>query len=396
MSLLNGRTNKMNILITGSKGFLGKNLVSTLSNIRDGKDKSFGFDEEITIYEYDVDTDEELLDLYCKNADFVYNLAGVNRPDNQEEFMKGNFGFASKLIELLEKYRNNCPIMISSSIQAILDNPYGLSKKAGEDLMFEYGRRTGAEVFVYRFPNIFGKWCRPNYNSAIATFCNNIANDIPIQVNDSSVLLTLVYVDDVVNELVNLLKKEYIKDENGYCKISIEHKVTLGEIVELIYSFKNSREDKSIPDMTDGSFVKKLYATYLSYLPKDKFRYPLKMNIDERGSFTEIIRTKDRGQFSVNISKPGITKGEHWHHTKNEKFVVVSGRGLVQFRNIYDNEIINYHVSGEKIEVIDIPTGYTHNIINVGDTDLITFMWCSECFNPERPDTFYLKVEDNE
>lgn len=389
-----GEQVKMNILITGAKGFVGKNLVSTLSNIRDGKDKSFGIDTDITIYEYDIDTDEQLLDLYCKNADFVYNLAGVNRPKNQDEFMTGNFGFASKLLELLDKHNNKCPVMVSSSIQAALDNPYGLSKKAGEDLVFEYGKRVGANVYVYRFPNIFGKWCRPNYNSAVATFCNNIANDMPIQVNDPSVLMTLVYVDDVINELIKLLKNEVSMDENGYCIVPVEHKITLGEIVDLIYSFKESRENRMVPDMTEGGFSKKLYSTYLSYLPENKFSYPLKMNVDERGSFTEILRTGDRGQFSVNISKPGITKGEHWHHTKNEKFVVVSGKGLIQFRKVGSDEIINYHVSGDKIEVVDIPTGYTHNIINEGETDLVTFMWCNECFNPEKPDTFFLKVEE--
>lgn len=385
----------MNILITGAKGFVGKNLVSTLSNIRDGKDKSFGLGENITIFEYDMDTDEELLEIYCKNADFVFNLAGVNRPKDPNEFMEGNYGFACKLLRYLEKYNNKCPIMISSSVHAALDTPYGVSKKAGEDLIFEYGKRTGSNVYVYRFPNIFGKWCKPNYNSAVATFCNNIANDMPIQVNDPTVVLTLVYIDDVINQLINLLKSKVVYDKDGYCIVPVIHKAALGEIVDLIYSFKNSRNDKNVPDMTEGSFSKKLYSTYLSYLPTDKFSYPLKMNIDDRGSFTEIIRTKDRGQFSVNISKPGITKGEHWHHTKNEKFVVVSGKGLIQLRKIDSKEIINYSVTGEKMEVVDIPTGYTHNIINVGDTDLVTFMWCNECFDSDKPDTFFLKVEEN-
>lgn len=384
----------MKILVTGAKGFVGKNLIATLNNIRTGKDKSFGLSEDITIYEYDIDSNLALLDAYCTDCDFVFNLAGVNRPKDQKEFMEGNFGFASTLLDTLKKHSNNCPIMISSSIQAELDNPYGQSKKAGEDLIFSYGEETGASVYVYRFPNVFGKWCRPNYNSAVATFCNNIANDLPIQVNDPSVTMRLVYIDDVVAELILALQGQAHKDEKGYCHVPVVHEVKLGEIVDLLYSFKKSREDRSVPDMTDGEFPKKLYATYLSYLPTDQFSYPLKMNVDERGSFTEILRTADRGQFSVNISKPGITKGNHWHHTKNEKFVVVSGKGLIQFRKIDTDEVIDYHVSGDKIEVVDIPTGYTHNIINEGDTDLVTFMWCNECFDPEHPDTYFLEVED--
>lgn len=384
----------MKILVTGAKGFVGKNLIATLNNIRTGKDKSFGLSEDITIYEYDIDSNPALLDAYCTDCDFVFNLAGVNRPKDQKEFMEGNFGFASTLLDTLKKHSNNCPIMISSSIQAELDNPYGQSKKAGEDLIFSYGEETGASVYVYRFPNVFGKWCRPNYNSAVATFCNNIANDLPIQVNDPSVTMHLVYIDDVVAELILALKGQAHKDEKGYCHVPVIHEVKLGEIVELLYSFKKSREDRSVPDMTAGGFSKKLYATYLSYLPTDKFSYPLKMNVDERGSFTEILRTADRGQFSVNISKPGITKGNHWHHTKNEKFVVVSGKGLIQFRKIDGDEVIDYHVSGDEIQVVDIPTGYTHNIINEGDTDLITFMWCNECFDPEHPDTYFLEVEE--
>lgn len=384
----------MKILVTGAKGFIGKNLIATLNNIRTGKDKSFGLSDDLTIYEYDIDSNPALLDAYCTDCDFVFNLAGVNRPKEQSEFMEGNFGFASTLLDTLKKHKNNCPIMISSSIQAKLDNPYGQSKKAGEDLIFAYGKETGADVFVYRFPNVFGKWCRPNYNSAIATFCNNIAHDLPIQVNDRSVVMTLVYIDDVVAELIAALKGEAHKDENGYCHVPVEHVTTLGEIVDNIYSFKESRGNLSVPDMTENGLVKKLYSTYLSYLPTDQFSYPLKMNVDERGSFTEILRTADRGQFSVNISKPGITKGEHWHHTKNEKFVVVSGKGLIQFRKIDSDEVIDYHVSGDKIEVVDIPTGYTHNIINEGDTDLVTFMWCNECFNPEKPDTYFLKVNE--
>lgn len=384
----------MKILVTGAKGFIGRNLIETLHNIQAGKDKSWNMDSDITVYEYDIDTDLELLDLYCKNADFVFHLAGVNRPKETSEFMEGNFGFTSMLLDLLKRHGNTCSIMISSSIQAKLDNPYGESKKAGEDLLFQYAKETGAMVYVYRFPNVFGKWCRANYNSAIATFCNNIAQGLPITVNDPMVNMTLVYIDDVVAELISALKGQAHVNEEGYAFVPVEHKVTLGEIVELIYSFKESRTTKEVPYMAEGSLSKKLYSTYLSYLPTDQFSYPLKMNVDERGSFTEILRTKDRGQFSVNISKAGITKGEHWHHTKNEKFVVVSGTGLIQFRKIGTDEVINYHVSGDKIEVVDIPTGYTHNIINEGDTDLVTFMWCNECFDPEKPDTYFLKVEE--
>ncbi len=382
----------MNILVTGAKGFIGKNLIATLQNIREGKDKSFGISETLTVYEYDVDSDASSLDNYCRECDFVFHLAGVNRPKEKSEFMEGNFGFTSVLLDTLKRHGNYCPIMVSSSIQATLDNPYGRSKKAGEDLIFSYGKDVGADVYVYRFPNVFGKWCRPNYNSAIATFCHNIANGLPIQVNDPSVVMNLVYIDDVVAELIAALNNQAHIDGQGYGFVPAVYTATLGEIAELLYSFKNSREDLSIPDMADCGLTKKLYATYLSYLPADSFCYPLKMNTDERGSFTEIIRTADRGQFSVNISKPGITKGEHWHHTKNEKFVVVSGKGLIQFRKIDSDEVIEYHVSGEKLEVVDIPTGYTHNIINEGSTDLITFMWCSECFDPERPDTYSMKV----
>ncbi|MCI8327967.1 MAG: capsular polysaccharide biosynthesis protein CapF [Lachnospiraceae bacterium] len=384
----------MKILVTGAKGFIGKNLITTLNNIRTGKDKSFNLTEDLTIYEYDIDSNESLLDIYCSDCDFVFNFAGINRPKEQSEFMEGNFGFASTLLDMLKKHQNYCPIMISSSIQAELDNPYGQSKKAGEDLMFQYGKETGAKIYVYRFPNVFGKWCRPNYNSAIATFCNNIVNGLPIQVNDPSVVMNLVYVDDVVAELILALKGENHINKQGYCYVPTVHTITLGEIVNLIYSFKESRENLYVPDMEENGFVKKLYATYLSYLPTNEFSYPLKMNVDERGSFTEILRTEDRGQFSVNISKPGITKGEHWHHTKNEKFVVVSGKALIQFRRIDSDEVIDYHVSGDKIEMVDIPTGYTHNIINEGDTDLVTFMWCNECFNPEKPDTYFLKVQE--
>lgn len=382
----------MKILVTGANGFIGRNLTATLHNIRMGKDKSFGITDNLTIYEYDIESSESLLDAYCADCDFVFHLAGVNRPKEQHEFMDGNFGFTSLLLDTLKKHHNTCPIMVSSSIQAMLDNPYGKSKKAGEDLIFSYGKDVGADVYVYRFPNVFGKWCRPNYNSAIATFCYNIANGLPIQVNDPSVVMNLVYIDDVVAELMAALNNQAHINEQGYSFVPVVHSAALGEIAELLYSFKNSREDLSIPDMAGCGLTKKLYATYLSYLPTDGFCYPLKMNTDERGSFTEIIRTADRGQFSVNISKPGITKGEHWHHTKNEKFVVVSGKGLIQFRKIDSDEVIEYHVSGEKLEVVDIPPGYTHNIINEGSTDLVTFMWCSECFHPERPDTYSMKV----
>lgn len=381
----------MKILVTGAGGFVGKNLVATLKTVKDGKNKSTPLGSDIDIFEFDIDTDMSLLDEYCKECDFVFNLAGVNRPQNTDEFMQGNYGFALKLLETLKKYGNTCPVMLSSSTQAALDNPYGQSKKAGEKLFFQYARETGSKVLVYRLPNVFGKWCRPNYNSAVATFCHNIANDLPIQVNDRSHLMTLVYIDDVINEMLNALCGKETRD-GDFCRVPVEHKVTLGEIVDLLYSFKESRENKQVPDMTDSSFSKKLYSTYLSYLPKDKFSYPLKMNVDERGSFTEILRTVNNGQFSVNISKPGITKGQHWHHTKNEKFLVVSGTGVIRFRDINSDEVIEYFVSGEKLEVVDIPTGYTHNIENLGDTDMVTFMWCNECFNPEKPDTFFETV----
>ncbi len=380
----------MKILITGAKGFVGKNLVASLKNIRDGKDKTTVIDPAMEIFEFDIDTEPELLEGYCKEADFVFHLAGVNRPQNEAEFMEGNFGFTSTLLGLLEKHKNVCPVMISSSIQAALDNPYGRSKKAGEDLMFDYGKRTGAKVLVYRFPNLFGKWCRPNYNSVIATFCHNVAYGLPIQVNDPAVVLNLVYIDDLVQEMLCALQgKAHEKD--GYAYVPTVHEVTLGRIAELIVSFKESRDTKAVPDMEDA-FSKKLYSTYLSYLPTDAFSYPLKMNVDDRGSFTEILRTADRGQVSVNISKPGITKGNHWHHTKNEKFVVVSGKGVIRFRKIDSDEVIEYFVSGDEIEVVDIPCGYTHNIENLGDTDMVTIMWCNECFDPNKPDTYFLEV----
>lgn len=369
----------MKILVTGAKGFIGKNLIAELRNRK--------YDD---IFEYDRDADSSLLDEFCKEADFVFHLAGVNRPKEQSEFMEGNFGFTSNLLGSLKKHNNTCPVMISSSIQAELDNPYGESKKAGEDILFSYGEETGSKVLVYRFPNVFGKWCRPNYNSAVATFCHNIAHDLPIKVNDPSVEMNLVYIDDVVNELIDALEGKENKS-GEFCEAPVVHTITLGEIVDLIYSFKKSRENRSVPNMSDA-FTKKLYSTYLSYLPEDQFSYELKMNVDQRGSFTEFIKTPDRGQVSVNISKPGITKGNHWHHTKNEKFLVVSGKGVIRFRKIDSEEVIEYFVSGDKMEVVDIPTGYTHNIENLGDTDMVTIMWANEPFDPENPDTFFLVV----
>ena len=382
----------MNVLITGAKGFIGRNLVEALKAVRDGKDKSRGLESDITIFECDIDTDSALLDTYTEKCDFVFHLAGVNRPQDEREFMEGNFGFTSTLLDLLKKHENKAPVLITSSIQAALDNPYGRSKKAGEDLLFRYGEDNGVKVCVYRFPNVFGKWCRPNYNSAVATFCYNFAHNLPITLNDRNHLMTLVYIDDVVDELINALKGEENRDGN-YCAVPIEHKITLGEIADLIYSFKKSREDLSVPDMTDGSFSKKLYSTFLSYLETTDFAYKLRMNCDERGSFTEILRTADRGQFSVNISKPGITKGQHWHNTKNEKFIVVKGHGLIQLRKIGSDEVIEYDVSGDEITVVDMIPGYTHNIINLSDTeDLVTIMWANECFNPNKPDTFFEEV----
>lgn len=386
----------MNILVTGAKGFVGKNLVSQLHNIQFGKAKNYPISgEEIKVFEYDLDSDPSELDVYCKQADFVFNLAGVNRPKDPTEFMKGNFGFASTLLNTLKKYNNTCPVMISSSIQAELDNPYGESKRAGENLLFAYAKETGAKVLVYRFPNLFGKWCRPNYNSAVATFCNNIANDLPIQVNDPSVVMRLAYIDDVVDELIAALVGQEHR-EGMFCVVPTVHTITLGGIVDLLYSFKEMPKNLEVPDLGEP-FTKKLYSTYLSYLPEGKFSYPLGMHVDARGSFTEIIRTADRGQFSVNISKPGVTKGQHWHHTKNEKFVVVSGHGLIQLRKIGTEEVVNFEVSGDKIEVIEMIPGYTHNIINLSDTeDLVTFMWANEAFDPNRPDTYFEKVENKE
>nr|WP_223156165.1 capsular polysaccharide biosynthesis protein CapF [Desemzia incerta] len=367
------------ILITGSNGFIGKNLISELKN------RNY-----IDIFEYDKETDPKLLDQYCEDTDFVFHLAGVNRPKEQSEFMEGNFGFTSLLLDTLKKYNNACPVMISSSIQAELDNPYGESKKAGEDLLLNYSKETGAKVLIYRFPNVFGKWSRPNYNSAVATFCYNIAHDLPIQVNDPSVEMKLVYIDDVVTDLIKALEENENR-QGAFCSIPVVHTITLGEITKLLYSFKESRIDRTVPDMSD-KFTKKLYSTYLSYLPEDKFSYELKMNVDQRGSFTEFIRTPDRGQVSVNISKPGITKGNHWHHTKNEKFLVVSGTGVIRFRKTDSEEVIEYFVSGDKMEVVDIPVGYTHNIENLGDSDMVTIMWVNEPFDPEQPDTHFMEV----
>ena len=383
----------MKILVTGAKGFVGKNLCAQLKNIQEGKAKWYRVQaaDIKAIYEYDLDTPAELLDTYCRDCDFVFNLAGVNRPQDPKEFMEGNFGFASTLLETLKKYGNACPVMISSSIQAELDNPYGESKRAGEQLMFDYAAETGAKVLVYRFPNLFGKWCRPNYNSAVATFCNNIANDLPIQVNDPTVTLRLCYIDDVVDELIGALTgNEHA--EGRFCYVPTVHQVKLGEIVELLNQFKEMPQHLGVPTLSNG-FEKALYSTYLSYLPKEKFSYPVKMNIDPRGSYTELICSAHNGQFAVNISKPGITKGQHWHHTKNEKFVVVHGHGLIQLRKLGTDEIVEFEVSGDKIEVVEMIPGYTHNIINLSDTeDLVTFMWANECFDPGRPDTYFEPV----
>ena len=400
----------MKILVTGAKGFVGRNLCAALKNVQEGKDKTRGIDSNIEIFEFDIDTDKALLDTYCKEADFVFNLAGVNRPQNQEEFMEGNFGFASTLLETLKKYSNTCPVMLSSSLQATLigryaEGDYGKSKKAGEDLFFKYAEETGAKVYVYRFPNLFGKWCKPNYNSAVATFCNNIANDLPIQVNDRAIELTLLYIDDLVDEMFAILRgmphrcefdglNEVAKSDGKFCYCPITHKVTLGEIVDLLNSFKNQPSTLLMPEIPYNSFAKKLYSTYLSYLPEEKVSFPLKMNVDPRGSFTELIKTEKCGQVSVNISKPGITKGQHWHNTKWEFFIVVSGKGLIQQRKIGIDEVLNFEVSGEKIEAVHMLPGYTHNIINLSDTeDLVTVMWANEQFDLDKPDTFFEIVE---
>lgn len=392
----------MNILITGAQGFVGKNLASQLKNIRDGKAGNYAVSgKELSIFEYDLNSSPEELDDYCRKADFVFNLAGVNRPKDPTEFMQGNFGFASTLLSMLRKHGNTCPVMISSSIQAALDNPYGESKRAGEQLLFDYARETGAKVLVYRFPNLFGKWCRPNYNSVVATFCHNIAHDLPITVNDPSIEIHLAYIDDVVDELIAALSGREHR-EGDYCYIPGSHRVTLGKIAELLHEFRRMPETLALPDTTNGGFEKKLYSTYLSYLPTDRFAYNLKMNCDQRGSFTEIIRTADRGQVSVNISKPGITKGEHWHHTKNEKFVVVHGHGLIQLRKVGTDKngnaypVVGYEVSGENIRVVEMIPGYTHNIINLSDTeDLVTVMWANESFDPKKPETYFEPVEND-
>ncbi len=400
----------MNILVTGAKGFVGKNLCATLQTLADGRNRTRPNISIGEIYEYDIDTDPILLDEYCAKADFVFNLAGVNRPQNTDEFMQGNFGFASTLLDTLKKHGNTCPVMISSSIQATCigryDSDYGRSKKAGEELIFAYGEETGAKVLVYRFLNLFGKWCRPNYNSAVATFCNNIANDLPIMVSDRAVKLELLYIDDLVEEMLDALEgKEHHCTFDGidtvlcadgkYCAVPTSHKVTLGEIVDLLESFKNQPRTLMMPEIPFDSFAKKLYSTYLSYLPKEAVSFPLKMNVDARGSFTELLKTANCGQFSVNISKPGITKGQHWHHTKWEFFIVVAGHGLIQERKIGTDEVIEFEVTGDKIEAIHMLPGYTHNIINLSETEnLVTVMWANEAFDPQHPDTFFEKVEE--
>ena len=395
----------MNILITGAAGFVGKNLTAALQALRDGKDRTHPGLQIGQLYLYDIDSPAEVLEQGCKNADFVFNLAGVNRPQNAGEFMQGNFGFASSLLDTLKKYHNTCPVMLSSSIQATLvgryaNGEYGKSKKAGEELFFDYSAETGAKVLVYRFPNLFGKWCRPNYNSAVATFCNNLANDLPITVNDPAVELELLYIDDLIDEMLAALQgREHrcefegvdtvLTDDGRYCAAPVTHRVTLGRIVELLESFKAQPQTLVMPEIPQGSFEKKLYSTYLSYLPKEKVSFPLKMNQDPRGSFTELLKTEKCGQFSVNISKPGITKGQHWHHSKWEFFIVVSGKGLIQMRKIGSDEVLNFEVSGEKIEAVHMLPGYTHNIINLSDTeDLVTLMWANEPFDAQRPDTY--------
>ena len=435
----------MKILVTGAKGFVGKNLCAQLNNIKEGKSVIPGLTQSVIpgsdrvsnpideVYEYDIDSTVEDLDKYCSDCDFVFNLAGVNRPQTPEEFMQGNFGFASLLLDTLKKHNNTCPVMISSSIQATLagrfgTSEYGKSKKAGEELMFDYEKETGAKVLVYRFPNLFGKWCRPNYNSAVATFCNNIANDLPIQVNDRSVEMELLYIDDLVDEMIAALQgnehrcsydgidvvpvipgltssvipgstSSVIPGSTGdltgrYCYCPVTHKITLGEIVDLIYSFADQPKTLMIPEIPENSFAKKLYSTYLSYLPKEKVSFPLKMNVDDRGSFTELVHTLNCGQVSINISKPGITKGQHWHNTKWEFFIVVSGRGLIQQRRVGSDEVLNFEVSGDRIEAVHMLPGYTHNIINLSDTEnLVTVMYCNEIFDPNKPDTYFEPVE---
>lgn len=399
----------MKILVTGAKGFVGKNLVCALNNLKDGKDRTRPELKIDAVYEYDIENTAAELDEYCAQADFVFNLAGVNRPKDSEEFKKGNFGFASLLLDTLKKHGNKCPVMLSSSIQATLigryDGEYGRSKKAGEDLFFDYAKETGAKVLVYRFPNLFGKWCRPNYNSAVATFCYNTAHDLPITINDRATELELLYIDDLISEMCDALEgKEHraefdgvntVLSESGkYCAAPITHRATLGQIADLLKTFGAQSKTLVVPEMPENSFAKKLYSTYLSYLPKEKIAFPLKMNADARGSFTELLKTEKCGQISVNISKPGITKGEHWHNTKWEFFIVVSGRALIEERKIGTDEVLKFEVSGEKIEAVHMLPGYTHNIINLSDTeDLVTVMWANEAFNPARPDTYYEKVE---
>ena len=400
----------MRILVTGAKGFVGKNLCAQLNNIKDGKAKCYGNLTVSDVYEYDIDSTPEELDMWCKDCDFVFNLAGVNRPQDPKEFMEGNFGFATTLLNTLKKYHNTCPVMISSSIQATLagrfgTSEYGKSKKAGEELMFEYRKETGAKVLVYRFPNLYGKWCRPNYNSAVATFCNNIANDLPITVNDPTVDMELLYIDDLVEEMICALKGEehhcefdgvetVLTPEGRYCAAPITHHVKLGEIVDLLHQFAEMPKTLMIPEIPADSFAKRLYSTFLSYLPKEKAIFDLKMNVDNRGSFTELVHTLKCGQVSINISKPGITKGEHWHHTKWEQFIVVSGHGLIQLRKEGTDKVINYEVSGDKIQSVIMLPGYTHNIINLSDTqDLVTVMYCNEIFDPNHPDTFFDPVD---
>lgn len=402
----------MKILVTGAKGFVGKNLCAQLINVKEGKAKCYGDLTVSEVYEYDIDSTHEQLDVYCKDCDFVFNLAGVNRPQNAEEFMQGNFGFASTLLDTLKAHKNTCPVMLSSSIQATLagrfgTSEYGKSKKAGEELFFDYNKETGAKVLIYRFPNLYGKWCRPNYNSAVATFCYNIANDLPIQVNDSSVDMELLYIDDLMEEMIAALKgnehhcefdgvKTVMKVDGRYCAVPVTHHVKLGEIVDLLYKFAEMPKTLMIPEIPSDSFAKRLYSTYLSYLPKEKAIFDLKMNVDQRGSFTELVHTPKCGQVSINISKPGITKGQHWHHTKWEQFIVVAGHGLIQLRKEggLETEVLNYEVSGDKIQSVIMLPGYTHNIINLSDTeDLVTVMYCNEVFNPKRPDTFYDPVE---
>ncbi len=398
----------MRILVTGAKGFVGKNLCAQLKNIRDGKARNYGVAVE-EIFEYDLDSTPEQLDAWCRDCDFVFNLAGVNRPQNQEEFMKGNFGFASTLLETLQKHGNTCPVMLSSSQQASLtgrfgNSEYGRSKKAGEDLFLRYGEDTGARVLVYRFPNLFGKWCRPNYNSAVATFCNAVANDLPYTVNDRSVELELLYIDDLVDEMIACLRGEehrcefdglgvFPMKDGRYCYVPTTHKATLGDIVDLLNQFADQPRTLLIPEIPSGSFAKKLYSTYLSYLPKEKVAFPLKMNVDNRGSFTELVHTLNAGQVSINISKPGITKGQHWHNTKWEFFIVVAGHGLIQERKLGTDEVIEFEVSGDNIQAVHMLPGYTHNIINLSQTEnLVTVMYCNEVFDPDKPDTYFEPV----